>query len=186
VAVSHRTVANYLHDSNIHFRFIIKRKDEDKESRAKAIEKTPAPAPALPPKSVPNAVAKAAVAFAFVNKGKLKQNTSRKGLSIPLATTLSNVVSTATATTAAAKQLSRMISDPSPVRPVLPFMRHVESAQDFSSINKGDMNSPIGQLEEAPCYQPSINKRERVITQLECVAEYYEVDSMNKLDENRI
>lgn len=71
VALSHRTIENHLDEDRIHFRFVIKRKDEKAENAKGSAKVLAADKPAGPVKKLENP-------FVFKNKGQLKPNNARK------------------------------------------------------------------------------------------------------------
>lgn len=71
MALSHRTIENHLDEDRIHFRFVIKRKDEKAATAKGSARVMTADKPAGPVKKLENP-------FVFKNKGQIKPNNARK------------------------------------------------------------------------------------------------------------
>lgn len=71
VALSHRTIENHLDEDRIHFRFVIKRKDEKVSNTKGSAKGLTTDMPAGPVKKLENP-------FVFKNKGQMKPNNARK------------------------------------------------------------------------------------------------------------
>lgn len=133
MALSHRTIENHLDGDRIHFRFVIKRKDEKAGAAKGMVQKLVIDKPAGPAKKLENP-------FVFKNKGQIKPNNARKPTSFQgggggggLSISAEKVKAADTRPTAGIDHL----------------------ATEYSSLNR---NSETHANSPSPCYSASILK----------------------------
>lgn len=131
--LTHNTLKHFVSNGEVHFRFIIKRKDDDEFTKKKLTDNVKVVSPSIKP--VAN--------FPFKNKGTAKTNTVKKSGTTP--SIIQPVLKPLP--TDSPSQTDQLITTPTPAAP---------AASQRSSINACPKDKSL----PSPCSSPSINKDE--------------------------